>query len=302
MATKQEQKQEVEITFYDDNWFGDGHAAINIKCHNFPDLGDDLDDQDHQHVWDRTQEDWHHQAAGIAHAHGYSAFFAEGRSGGWLVPFRQVDATGQLQKYDGEFLSWSGCGGDKGQPVYPDVLGDATERKTFVAFRADIEELLELVPDMARQNAELYRQDMTDAKAATIKHETEVARRDAIIQTANERDGERRDVVDALKGVGYKANAERFDALAKMVRADWHEPDEQGVGAFVFGQHLDNAFGDYIESDCLERQAEIVVVLIENGNPYCARNLATLLSEAAAYRRAVQDHKLEPADCGGPSL
>ncbi len=295
--------QEVAITFYDESGFGDGHAAIDIKCRNWPDdLGDNLVEIDQQRIWDRTQEDWHEAAASIAHAHGYSACFTEGRSGGWLVPFRQIDATGQLQRYGGEFPQWSGMGGDKGHPTCPDVT-EQRERETFVAFRDDIEALLELVPEMARQNAELYREDMASAKSIADDAQREAARRDAIVQEADERFTDRREVADALPPFTHgQANIERFDIIAKMVRDDWHEADEQGIEAIVLGRRLDNAFGDYLDPNEPEHLAEIVVVLTENGNPYCVRNLATVLSEAAAYRRAVQNNQLDPADCGGPSL
>jgi len=38
-------------------------------------------------------------------------------------------------------------------------------------------------------------------------------------------------------------------AEANGLRPDWHEPDEQGVKATLVGDHLDNAFGNYIGND-----------------------------------------------------
>lgn len=290
MATKQ---AEVEIAFHADD--GDeAHAAINIKCHNFPDLGANLNDLDRAFIWDRTCEGWHEQAHAFAHSLGYSGCFTEGRSGGWLVPFRQVDKSGKFQKFGAGFPEWTGQGGNKGYPKYPD-MNKRREQRTFVSFRTEIEGLLEEVPNMALAAAALYRQDRAETKReATV--------REAAIQDATERANERRDVVDALKDVDYKENTERFDIVGTMLRTDWHEPDEQGIGALVFGRELDNAFGDYIDPDEPEHLSEIVVVLTKNGNPYCARSLATVLSEAAAYRRAVRDSKLSPTDVNGPSL
>lgn len=73
------------------------------------------------------------------------------------------------------------------------------------------------------------------------------------------------------------------------MRPDWHEPDEQGVGARVIGTHLDNAFGaeagrrvhsghDFTEFNV------VLTVEDEDGNPQDRGvvNLATLLSIAAA--------------------
>lgn len=58
------------------------------------------------------------------------------------------------------------------------------------------------------------------------------------------------------------------------LRADWHEPDEQGVSARVVGDHLDNAMGSTIEHNV----GELNVVLTVNGRDDAVVNLATLLS------------------------
>ena len=67
------------------------------------------------------------------------------------------------------------------------------------------------------------------------------------------------------------------------VAADWHEPDEQGVGARVFGTHLDNAgfwgfWGD--ASTMFREREEYYVILYKDGEPVAAVNLATLLAWA----------------------
>lgn len=38
----------------------------------------------------------------------------------------------------------------------------------------------------------------------------------------------------------------RLLKITKGCREDMHEPDEQGVSAHVYGDHLDNAFGDQL--------------------------------------------------------
>lgn len=80
-------------------------------------------------------------------------------------------------------------------------------------------------------------------------------------------------------------------ALAERlkVRPDWHEPDEQGVTAKVFGQSFDNAgFWPYdpnqpddrcqgsLDSECLEMYVE----LYQAGHPIAQVNLATLFAMA----------------------
>lgn len=65
------------------------------------------------------------------------------------------------------------------------------------------------------------------------------------------------------------------------VRADWHEPDEQGVSARVVGDHLDNAMG----STATDNVGEYNVVITredDEGEPqdFAVVNLATLLAFA----------------------
>ena len=64
------------------------------------------------------------------------------------------------------------------------------------------------------------------------------------------------------------------------VAVDWHEPDEQGVGARVFGTHLDNA-GFWGEASTMFREREeYYMILYKDGEPVAAVNLATLLAWA----------------------
>jgi hypothetical protein len=95
------------------------------------------------------------------------------------------------------------------------------------------------------------------------------------------------------------------------VRVDWHEPDEQGVTAKVFGENFDNAgfwplaeayrHGD-IKPD--ERSVEMYVVIYQDksGGGYdrpepvavAAVNLATLLGWASSY--PVEQIEMEAAE------
>lgn len=77
------------------------------------------------------------------------------------------------------------------------------------------------------------------------------------------------------------------------LRPDWHEPDEQGVGARVIGTHLDNAFGATAGRrltidghDCTEFNV-ILTVEDDEGDPQDAAvvNLASLLAIAARSRK-----------------
>lgn len=75
------------------------------------------------------------------------------------------------------------------------------------------------------------------------------------------------------------------------IRNDWHEPDEQGITAYVLGDHLDNAMGATVEHGCGELQVVIAhEVESEEGTsfdkatfrPVAAVNLANLLSWATS--------------------
>lgn len=107
-------------------------------------------------------------------------------------------------------------------------------------------------------------------------------------------------VARVIGGIGRQAMALRFDALALEMQSDWHEPIEQGVSVVVFGTEFDNAHGCYIDLNQPEGDSEIVVVLMKNGAAHCSRNLASLMAEAAAYRRGVKVGKINPSDVFGP--
>lgn len=70
------------------------------------------------------------------------------------------------------------------------------------------------------------------------------------------------------------------------VREDWHEPDEQGLNAYVVGDHLDNAMGSGLD----HTHGELQVIITKRGYsddskpyPYAVINLATLLAWATGY-------------------
>ena len=72
------------------------------------------------------------------------------------------------------------------------------------------------------------------------------------------------------------------------VRADWHEPDEQGVSARVIGTRLDNAHGSDPEPPYTTTtdRAEINVLITQEDDEGVQRdiavvNLATLLAFAS---------------------
>jgi hypothetical protein len=134
--TRKAHSKQVEITFHsDDIGRSNAHPAINVKVYSLPhvEASEDAKEQAYHHA----EEMFWQNAALIAHKHGYSGVFSEGRSNGWCVPYYQY--------FDGKLQQWlesPGQGPDKGYPSYPDVT-DAKERRRFVNFRADILELLD---------------------------------------------------------------------------------------------------------------------------------------------------------------
>jgi hypothetical protein len=76
-------------------------------------------------------------------------------------------------------------------------------------------------------------------------------------------------------------------ALAKElgVRPDWHEPDEQELGAEVHGTSFDNA-GFWPADEYRDLDPSILeqyVILHQDGKPVAAVNLATLFAWATGY-------------------
>jgi hypothetical protein len=156
-------KDSIEISFHYDTG-SEAHPAINVKVHgSLCRRVQDVDVPsciDSEHAWDIMVEQWWRDATIIAHEFGYSGVFAEGRSGGWLVPFYQ-SVNGKLQKFGFPYPEWSGQGGDRGYPYYPD-MEDKKERRRFVKFREKIEELLNQVPELYKESIDRMVQVLDD--------------------------------------------------------------------------------------------------------------------------------------------
>lgn len=81
---------------------------------------------------------------------------------------------------------------------------------------------------------------------------------------------------DEYDNIPKVQSAKHLKHLAKEygVRSDWHEPDEQGLRAFIIGNHLDNA-------GC---GPEYQIILVKDGKASVRINLATLLAFACGYK------------------
>ncbi len=73
----------------------------------------------------------------------------------------------------------------------------------------------------------------------------------------------------------------RLLAITDGCRDDMHEPDEQGLSARVVGSHLDNAFGDHISGEFLEKGYQELVVILNRDDGRAEKfNLASLIALA----------------------
>jgi len=135
--TRKAKTKTIEISFHSENAFSnvDAHPAINVKVYSLPEV--DAPEDVKESAYGEATETFWSSAQFLAHKHGYSGVFSEGRSSGWCVPFYQIK-NGEVQK----FASYPGQGPFWGYPTYPDVY-DPKERKRFVRFRADLLQLLE---------------------------------------------------------------------------------------------------------------------------------------------------------------
>lgn len=85
-----------------------------------------------------------------------------------------------------------------------------------------------------------------------------------------------------------KYNLKRLDSTEDIkqfskdhgMRNDWHEPDEQGIEARVFGASFDNAGFWGVDSTFPDVGKEMYVVLYKDGEPIAEANLATLFALA----------------------
>lgn len=81
--------------------------------------------------------------------------------------------------------------------------------------------------------------------------------------------------------MGMVNTARKMLEFAEGTREDFHEPDEQDIKFVgVVGTSLDNAFGDSISPDAIERGYQEVVVLCKRGRDGWKFNLADLFALA----------------------
>lgn len=114
----------------------EGQAAINVKVYRL-NTPDGYTEQEAERAWNLTVEQFWSDATQLAHERGYSGVFAEGRSGGWLVPYLWPKGSPK-HSYGGSYSP----GPDAGYPRYPDVVRDGAERERFRAFERRIRALL----------------------------------------------------------------------------------------------------------------------------------------------------------------
>lgn len=115
----------------------EGHAAINVKVYRRLDSADCYTDSDRERAWDMTVEQFWNDATRAAHKRGYSGVFAEGRSGGWCVPYLWSKGSPK-HFYNGAYSQ----GPTVGYPVFPDVAHDSAAREKFRAFEREIRRYL----------------------------------------------------------------------------------------------------------------------------------------------------------------
>jgi len=102
---------------------------------------------------------------------------------------------------------------------------------------------------------------------------------------------------EMLVRINEPAELEQFRAGYRL-RRDWHEPDEQGINAYVIGNHLDNAMGPTVERGFGELNVVFGVEFEPDTTgrtftPVAVVNLATLLSWATdGHRAAVAEDNL----------
>jgi len=128
--------------------FHDGQPAINVKYQARIEHG--ADEQTAIATWDRMVEQWWKDAEIAAQELGYSGVFAEGRSGGWLVPYTQFNGAGK------QTFKWKGQGPELGYPKCPDVT-QPKERARFLKLQERIAELMIEVPVRFREQLEAFR-------------------------------------------------------------------------------------------------------------------------------------------------
>ncbi len=95
----------------------------------------------------------------------------------------------------------------------------------------------------------------------------------------------------------FSDDLKRLKHVTSACRLDMHEPDEQNVKCSVIGDHLDNASGERISVDALERRYQEFVVCLErfvedesdSKNNHFVKERFNLASLIALARLAVVD-------------
>jgi hypothetical protein len=85
--------------------------------------------------------------------------------------------------------------------------------------------------------------------------------------------------VEAIPQINTRAELVEFYHKYGL-RPDWHEPDDQGIDAIIYGSRLDNAFGAGWIPDVLGVDGEYNVILTHDGQRVAVLNLANLLAWA----------------------
>lgn len=160
------------IEYHADRAVAQRYAAINVKCYARLDVPE-AHEQYAQQAWENVAETFWEELAELAHERGYSCVFAEGRSGGWAVPYYQVGMAGaeiagrNLRTHPVTrvplFQSSPGQGGTLGYPRYPD-MDSVGERSRFRAFARRVETMLAGVPDAIREEA----RQLAELEAAAV--------------------------------------------------------------------------------------------------------------------------------------
>ena len=87
---------------------------------------------------------------------------------------------------------------------------------------------------------------------------------------------------DRLKKIGKE-----LLSVTEGCRPDIHEPDEQGLSAKVLGTTFDNAFGNDVDHDLLQRGCQEIVIIFEKeeDNSYKTNTTVFNLADLIALAR-----------------
>jgi hypothetical protein len=84
--------------------------------------------------------------------------------------------------------------------------------------------------------------------------------------------------------------AKKFKEFAQGTREDFHEPDEQDIRLLdIVGRGLDNAMGDRIIPELLEKGYHEAVVIVQKGSKVYNFNLASIMALAKKGAEAYEE-------------